>query len=40
MLRQLEKKIETVGKVLNATTDSLNMEVVEEGNMGNFEVVQ
>ena len=29
MLRQLERKIETVGKLLNATTDSLNMEVVE-----------
>jgi SWI/SNF-related matrix-associated actin-dependent regulator 1 of chromatin subfamily A len=36
MLRQLERKIDTVGRLLDATTDSLNMEVVEKGDIGNF----
>jgi hypothetical protein len=36
MLRQLERKIDTVGRLLDATTDSLNMEVVEKGDIGHF----
>ena len=36
MLRQLQRKIETVGQVLNATSDSLNMQILEKGEIGNF----
>lgn len=36
LLRQLERKTEIVGKVLNGEKQSLNMEVLKKGELGNF----
>lgn len=40
MLRQLERKIDTVGRILDGTVDRLNLERVEDGSLGNFELVE
>jgi hypothetical protein len=40
MLRQLERKIDTVGRILDGTVDTLNLERVEDGCLGKFELAE
>lgn len=38
MLRQLEKKIETVSKVLDGESQNMNIEILSKGEMGSFSI--
>ena len=38
MLRQLQRKVGTVSKVLDGQSETMNIEVLEKGELGKFEI--